>query len=1006
MNPKALVVPALLVLAGIAGFLLIDRSDAAPAPLASGSGNTAAAAASSPAAKADVASASLPAAPPESTTAAGDPGRTAVPVAPNATDTVTVRGRLVDRNGAPRPDVAVTLRTWQGADPFELVDLPPLRRLGRDRDDGELPTWTTRADGTFVVPLAKDRTGHLGLAKDDLVFAKDAPLVRGRDGDTDLGDVVALLAGSLAGVVHDERGLPVAGVKVALSLSTFGFGESSSTTTGDDGAFALGRLRPGPWTLRTASGRFLPTVQQVELAPEQRRTGLVVVVRPGNAIAGQVVDDRGVGVAGIKVGSKRKEVRGGVDIERFTPDEATTTDANGFFTLAGLAEETASVRAFGPGHSSATVADVAVGTGNLVLRVDRLGAVEGVLLGMDGTPIAGSRVRARAVSASTTAGGPFGEEMLLPDELDLDGPMLREGALTAADGTFRVESVRPGSVTVVARGDGHRPVRMANVDVRPAQTTTGVRLLADLGATAKVRVVDEAGAPVPDATVRAMRLRDRGPAGNRFVARAVAVGDADGELMVDGGERLGTATSGADGIATIAGLPSGELQLEGTHSRFAPAAPVRATLPKSGTVETSLTLREPGIAAITVIGRDGAPQAGVEVQIVPDDATAGIEPRRGSSGEGGLLSFESLPAGTYTAALTRPKGTTRVGDAMIFLAEDMDTIAASRQPFTITAGATTPVELRRPMLARLHGIVRGNDRPAAGIVVELSSAAPDAAAPFGFGGRNTTTDATGAYEFADVEPGPYELQFGKPDQVVKGRHALDVPPNTPDLAQDLALRTGSVRVQVVARGTDDGVEKAEVELVRADAAAAAAPRNDAGAAPRVDRRVTMIAMTAAGGEGGETTTMRLGQQRALTDEDGVAVIDDVPVGDYTIRIVHRKHAPVVLTDKAVVERQVTDCGRVEVDAAGIVRGKVAGADGKAARMALVWHRLAGAKDWNGPQFAQNGAFRVQGLAGGKYVLRAQRAVPAGGGPPPYGPEVEVDVVPGEIATVELKLPGS
>jgi hypothetical protein len=1003
MNPKVLVVVALLVLAGVAGYLLLERDAAGPGPVAPSSGDAPAAAVASTAAAVSAGSGVTGAAAAPAAAPAEDAARTAVPVGTAAGATVTVRGRLVDGKGAPRPGVALALRAWQDIDGIELAELPPPPRA---RDRAEQPTWTTRADGTFAIPLAKDRNGTLELVA-ELVFAQNAPTVRGKDGDQDLGDVAALQASSIAGVVHDERGKPVAGVKVSVSLGTLGFGSANAATTGDDGAFVLAKLRAGAWSLRTASGRFLPAVQQVDLGAEERRTGVVVVVRPGNAIAGQVVDDRGVGVGGMKVGSKRKEVRGAVDIERFTPDEATTTDTNGFFTLAGLAEEHATVRAFGPGHSPASTADVAVGTGNLVLRVDRLGAIEGVLVGADGQPIAGSRVRARAPLAEQTVGAPHGEELPFA-ELDFDGPR-GSGATTGADGAFRIESVRPGNVTVVAQGTGHRPARQPNVDVRPAQTTKGVRLVADRGATARVKVVDDAGQPVAGAKVQAGRVPEQGQGVMRFTARAIAVEDEGNGVMVGSGDRLDTATTDADGIALLSGLPAGELQLEGSHAQYAPAVPARATLPKVGTVDATLTLRKPGVAVVTVLGTDGAPQVGVEVQLEAH-GDASFASKRANSGDGGVVTFGSLPAGAYTVGLTRAKSPSRVGDAMVFLADGPDTIASSRQSFSVQAGATANVDLRRPVLARLHGVVRGADGPVAGIVVELVEQGSGGAAPLPFGGRNTTSGSNGTFAFDEVESGRYELQFGKPDQVVKASAEVHVPPNTADVEHDLALRTGSVRVQVVARGTTDGVEKAEVELVRADADASAAASSGA-APPRRERRVAMVAMTmtndGGGADGAEMTTMRMGQQRALTDEDGVAVIDDVPIGEYTVRVKHRRHAPVELKQKLVVERQVTDCGRLELDAAGIVRGKVVGADGKPVRFAVVTCRPVGAPQWGEPEFAQNGSFRVQGLAAGKYVLRAQSPGPGtDGGAPPTGPEVEVDVKAGETASVELRMPGS
>lgn len=984
MNAKALVAVLLLAVAGIAGWLSLQHgSEPAPAPATARDAAAPDAAAPAAPAQGAVDASTVPEAP-----AAAAADRTAAPVpagAPSAA-TVRLRGRAVDLQGAPRPGVALTLRSWTGIDGIEFTG--PLLR--RERDDRDRPTWTTRSDGTFEVPLPADKTGQLELIADDLVFAAPPAPVDGRKGDHDLGDVRVLRAGSVAGVVRDRQGRGVADVKLSLTFDVMGIGAVSSTTSQADGSFRLGMLRPGKWTLRTASSRFLPAVQVFELQPEEQRTEVVVTVEPGNAIAGQVVDDRGVGVAGMRVGSKRREARGVVDIERFTPDEATTTDAHGFFTLAGLADDVTSVRAFGPDHTSVVVPDVAVGTGNLLLRVERLGTVEGVLQGPDGTPIAGSRVTAQG------AGDPgFGGDLMFVEDGDLPLPERRSGATTATDGTFRLEGVRPGMVTLVARGTMHRQVRQPGVQVLPAQATKGVRLVADLGAIARVRVVDEQGHPVVGAEVRAERVRARPEGGGgHFRARAVTVEDAGGEVVIGGGERLGSARTDGDGIATLAGLPAGELELHGKHGDFAPGS-TRVALPQSGTVDASLLLRQPGFAAIVVAAADGTPQPGADVE-VRADVDGEEAAQRARTGERGEARVGPLAPGSYTAMLTRAPAASRVGDAMVFVGSDQSGIASSATKFTVVAGQTTPVALRRPVLTRVHGIVTGTDGPVVGCVVELRRRGDAEIDLPGFGGESATTGSDGAFTLTDVEPGRYELRFGKPDQVVKATAALEVPANTPELRHDLALRTGKLRVRVVAADSGEPVANAEVTIERGGTPQAAG-------APRRERGVMMMTMTMsdAGGAGPEMTTMTVGAQRAVTDEDGVAVVDDVPIGDYDLTVRHKKHAPAERPGQQVSERQETDCGTVQLAVAGQLRGRVVGADGKPPRMAMVQHRALGTAQWGEPTMAMGGAFRVPGLKPGRYQLRAQEL---GQTPGAFSTEVEVEVVAGEIATTELKLP--
>src|SRR5204863_9094277 len=99
--------------------------------------------------------------------------------------------------------------------------------------------------------------------------------------------------------------------------------------------------------------------------------------------------------------------------------------------------------------------------------------------------------------------------------------------------------VKPGTVTLAARGPTHQPVRQAGINVLSAQTTKGVRLLADLGASARVKVVDEGGKPVADAQVRAKRVTERGPGGpGSFQTRGLGIEDHGDGPMLMGGDRL------------------------------------------------------------------------------------------------------------------------------------------------------------------------------------------------------------------------------------------------------------------------------------------------------------------------------------------------------------------------------------------------------------------------------------------------------------------------------------
>jgi hypothetical protein len=327
------------------------------------------------------------------------------------------------------------------------------------------------------------------------------------------------------------------------------------------------------------------------------------------------------------------------------------------------------------------------------------------------------------------------------------------------------------------------------------------------------------------------------------------------------------------------------------------------------------------------------------------------------------------------------------------MGEGGEGLAGTKREFGIVAGETTRVDIVRPVLTRLHGVVTGADGPVAGCTVALERGDGEGFPGLpGFGERNATTAADGTFSIADVESGSYTVRFGKQSQMVKSSARVVVPPDTPELRQDLALRTGKLRVHVCARDGGQPLEGAVVELDDK-------PESESAGGPGF-RRVMMVSISD-DNEGGGATSMTMGAPRALTGADGWAEVDDVPVGVYSVNVRHDQCAPAQKPGQAVAERQVTDCGKIELDRAGTIRGKVLAADGSPVPMALVQCRMADSHKWDPPEMAQGGAFRIKGRKTGRQFVRAMSL---GGMRNDHGPEVEVTVAGGETVTAEVRLP--
>ena len=975
MKPQAAVV---LLFFAVLGVLVwsFSGSGAAPAPTPGASDAGAPADGGAVDVARGAASAAAQAAQGVPTTAQPAGERTEVPSEPGSSSAAPMlRGRLVDAGGAPRPRLELVVSAWD----LEGLMSPVVDAPGIETGRFEL---TTDAEGRFSFAPQGWRTGYLSLSADDLVFDERTRFeITGRD--QDLGDLVVVAAASVRGVVQDEQGRPIEGVRVAVEQGLMGMGGSMSVDdSGEDGTFDLGKLRPGTWTLRSTTSQFLPSVVEQEVEAGQQVEGLVITLSPGAAVAGRVVDERGVGVAGMKVASRRKEQIGELELVRFSDREAATTDEQGRFRLAGLEGGRATIKAHGEGHTSAT-REVATGDMDVVLQVQRAGSIQGVLVNAAGAPIVGSRVRARATTKPGSAGALLAD---LEDFADIDLP--REGqavATTDAQGRFVLEGVAPGVVRVEAKGDEHLPTEQAGLRVLPAQRLEGIRLIADAGATASVEVVDEHGAPVFGADVQLWRAPRPQTPGMRFESR-VEGSDLGGFAIADQ-RQLGVGVTDADGVTKISGLPRADAVVKVSHAMFASPTPPSLTLPASGVVSQRVVMLEPGFVDVTVARADGAAAAGTSVELEAIDASGPGEVEYGKADAEGKVRFGPLLAGRYTAVLARAPQPRQAG-GMMMLVSGNTRLGSSKKEVTVTAGAVSPVTLELPVLARVSGRVLGVDGPMSGVVVELENA-DDEEEVLGFGGRRATSDGNGDYAFADVEPGRYEVRYAKPSAIVKAKLELDVPVNTAELSRDLVLRTGSVRVAVVTRDDAEPVERAEVRLVRE-----LAP--DPSGKPRRAQRVMMVSVVS-DGEGESTSTMTFGNQRVVTDEDGVATFEDVPVGAYKLEVESRKYAPFERAGVEVVERQVTDLGTVEVAPAGQVRGVVEDQSGERV-MSMVEHRLQGEEDWRAPEMAMQGSYRLRGLAPGRYEVRA-RALGAQAGEP--SAPVLVEVVAGKTKVADL-----
>ena len=318
----------------------------------------------------------------------------------------------------------------------------------------------------------------------------------------------------LAVTVIDELGGAVAGARVER-LDVAG-----EVRTAGDGRARLA-ARPGELDLVVSAAGFATGTVHTTLVGSA--SAFTVVLRPGRAVHGRVVDAGGAPIAGAEIApidSAAAPVR---------------SDAGGGFVVGGLGAGTVTLAVRDGEHAPAVSAPVVVGDRDVIgvaLTMAAGGVVRGRVVDRDGVPVAHAAVRVAGHDAET--------QTTIDREL-----------VTGRDGRFEARGLPRVLLAAVAETDAATseaievdlaaaPIADAELALRATSTITG-------------RVVGPDGDAVPGALVHAVAAplgTDRSRPELSAVIRATC--DDDGRFAVRGvaaGARYELAASGGRGLS-------------------------------------------------------------------------------------------------------------------------------------------------------------------------------------------------------------------------------------------------------------------------------------------------------------------------------------------------------------------------------------------------------------------------------------------------------------------------
>ncbi|MGC4119403.1 MAG: carboxypeptidase-like regulatory domain-containing protein [Myxococcales bacterium] len=615
--------------------------------------------------------------------------------------TFTIRGQVLASDG-PVAGAAVIATVEGGAEvlsalpcPFDCGDKPLIHVVGIPRCFDSESTWgplaavvlsgrgqpeiaartVSRADGSFV--LEGLETGRFTLWAD--LPGKLVGFRTGVAAGATKVTVEVTPSGFIRGKLVDSADRPLAGAPVTAALlePTRYF----DSVTRADGSFSIG---PMPRGLAMVVARFEGLLPEHELVLGPDVVRPISLWSPSTKTLGGTVLRSGAPASGSTVS---------------LGDRQTTTGADGSFSFANVEPGEYWLQAtLGPLLATALVQVPLVGRDVLDHRLELgpSGEIGGSLRLGTGKPAAGVKVtcdyrledgRWRPVDATSGADGRYRFPLLAPEQYQCkveDARLLRE---------VRDVALQAGEALAV------------DFTLKAASPITGV-------------VVDEAGKPVAEVDIRA-------------TSKAKS-------------DDYAGATSRGDGSFSLGGLPAGSYEVEFQKPHF-PSMTTTLTAPSSG---ARIVLRKGLEAFGVVVGPDQRPVADAEVSLSRPPGESPNEwwwsARTNVRGE---FRIPGMTAGTYRLVASAP---------------DQSDAAATRTAVALSAKATGPFRLQLPKGLSITGMVtRPDGTPVARASVKLeqkSHVGPKelpGAAPRWEVWSHSADD--GSFAFTNLAPGTYEL---------------------------------------------------------------------------------------------------------------------------------------------------------------------------------------------------------------------------------------------------------
>ena len=583
----------------------------------------------------------------------------------------------------------------------------------------------TGADGGFFIDGLK-----AGQPYDLSAFGGGGmgPQKRGVVAPATGADIVVSGTGRIAGVARDAKtGQPLRNFSVSyepdrgggMVIRMVARGAGAQTGIGqkrdfqtEDGTFAIEDVPAGTWTV-VLDAKGYQTARVASLAVDEGGTkdGVEVRATPGTVLKGRVSDAKtGRPVANATVTWEPAGAGGGPGgmFGRGGPlgldgGDETTTDAEGAFTVEGIAPGRVKVTAKSPDYADGSdVADVKETGGSVEIKLASGGSVGGVVVSGN-QPVPGA-------SVSLAGAGEAGF-----------GRILGGGQTTTSDATgrFVFDHLVAGRYSASAGFNG-KSSNLSEVVLQTGDTRNDLVLSLSAGSTVQGVV-----SGLPD--------------GWKSQTTVIATGVES---------FFATTKVGADGSFQVTGVPAGPVTLRaqaGDGMGTSRSATKQVTAADDVPVLQTEIVFDVGFTLSGRVTRASQPLA--NAMVVANLQGGGGRQATARTDESGAYALQGLQEGSYAVSAT---------------ADPLTGGGASMVRQTVSLTGDQSLDLTFPT-AKVAGLVTDADtkQPLADVTVSLS--APPAASGAGGVQRMTQTDSTGRFQFTDIAPQAYTLNTSKPD---------------------------------------------------------------------------------------------------------------------------------------------------------------------------------------------------------------------------------------------------